>query len=69
MSNYDFYIYEGKLAVTLPLTFIHDTDDALVQVAVRYQACSDELGCFMPQTVTLQVPVQVQEHIDRPRQR
>ena len=65
----DFYIYEGKLTVTLPLTFIHDADDALVQVTVRYQACSDELGCFMPQTVTLQVPVQVQDHIDRPRQR
>jgi DsbC/DsbD-like thiol-disulfide interchange protein len=63
----DFYIYEGKLIVTLPLTFLHDADDALVQVAVRYQACSDELGCFMPQTVTLEVPVQVQDHIDRPR--
>lgn len=66
--NEEFYIYEGQLAVTLPLTFIHDTDDAMVQVAVRYQACSDE-GCFMPQTVTLEVPVQVQDHIDRPRQR
>ena len=65
----EFYIYEGKLAVTLPLTFIHDADDAMVQIAIRYQACSDELGCFMPQTVTLQVPVQVQDHIDRPRQR
>jgi hypothetical protein len=65
----EFYIYEGKLTVTLPLTFIHDADAAVVQVAVRYQACSDELGCFMPQTVTLQVPVQVQDHIDRPRQR
>lgn len=62
------YIYEGKLAVTVPLTFIHDADDAMVQVAVRYQACSDE-ECFIPQTVTLQVPVQVQDHIDRPRQR
>ena len=65
----DFYIYEGKLTVSLPLTFIHDADDTLVQVTVRYQACSDELGCFMPQTVTLQVPAQVQDHIDRPRQR
>jgi hypothetical protein len=41
----------------------------MVQVALRYQACSDELGCFMPQTVSLQVPVQVQDHVDRPRQR
>ncbi len=65
----EFYIYEGKVAVSLPLTFTHDADDTLLQVAVRYQACSDELGCFMPQTVTLQVPVQVQDHIDRPRQR
>jgi len=52
-----------------PLTFIHDAGDAMVQVLVRYQACSDELGCLMPKTVTLQVPVQVQDHIDRPRQR
>ncbi len=65
----EFYIYEGKVAVSLPLTFTHDADDTLLQVAVRYQACSAELGCFMPQTVTLQVPVQVQDHIDRPRQR
>ena len=65
----EFYIYEGKLAVTLPLTFTHDADNAVVQVTIRYQACSDELGCFMPQTVMLQVPVQVQDHIDRPWQR
>jgi DsbC/DsbD-like thiol-disulfide interchange protein len=65
----DFYIYEGKLAVSLPLTFTQDAHDAVVQVAVRYQACSDALGCFMPHTVSLQVPVQVQEHVDRPRQR
>ena len=65
----EFYIYEGKLTVTQPLTFIDDADDAMVQVVVRYQACSDALGCLMPQTVTLQVPVQVQDHVDRPRQR
>lgn len=64
-----FYTYEGKIAVTQPLTFIVDAADAVVEVVVRYQACSDELGCLMPQTVTLQVPVQVQDHIDRPRQR
>jgi DsbC/DsbD-like thiol-disulfide interchange protein len=65
----EFHIYEGTLAVTQPLTFIHDADDAMVQVVVRYQACSDELGCLMPQTLTLRMPVQVQDHIDRPRQR
>jgi Disulphide bond corrector protein DsbC/AhpC/TSA family len=65
----EFYIYEGKLTVTLPLTFTDDADDVTVQVTVRYQACSDELGCFMPQTVTLPVPVPVQDHVDRPRQR
>jgi len=65
----EFYIYEGRLTVTLPVTFVDDADDAIVQVVVRYQACNDELGCLIPQTVTLQVPVQVQDHIDRPRQR
>ena len=64
-----FYTYEGKIAVTQPLTFVADAADAVVEVVVRYQACSDELGCLMPQTVTLQVPVQVQDHVDRPRQR
>ena len=63
------YLYEGKLTVTLPLTFTDDADDVTVQVTVRYQAYSDALGCLMPQTVTLQVPVQVQDHVDRPRQR
>ena len=43
----DFYIYEGKLAVSLPPTFTQDEHDAVVQVAVRYQACSDKLGCFL----------------------
>jgi DsbC/DsbD-like thiol-disulfide interchange protein len=65
----EFHVYEGKLTVMQPLTFVDDRDDAMIEVAVRYQACSDELGCLMPQTVTLQVPVQVQDHIDRPRQR
>ena len=67
--NEEFYIYEGTLTVTVPLTFVDDADDAIVEVVVRYQACSDELGCLMPQTVTLQVPVRVQDHIDRPRQK
>jgi hypothetical protein len=64
-----FHVYEGKLTVMQPLTFVHDAEDAMVEVAVRYQACSDALGCLMPQTVTLQLPVQVQDHIDRPRQK
>lgn len=65
----DFYIFEGKLTVSVPLTFTQDEHDTVVQVAIRYQACSDALGCFMPQAVALQVPVQVQDHVDRPRQR
>ena len=65
----EFYIYEGRLSVTLPLTFVTDAADAMIELTVRYQACSDEAGCLMPQTVTLRVPVQVQDHIDRPRQK
>jgi peroxiredoxin len=65
----DFYIYEGTLTVAMPLTFSQAGDDTTVCVTVGYQACSDDLGCFMPQKVELRLPVQAEDHIDRPRQR
>ena len=65
----DFYIYEGALTVAMPLTFSQEGDDTTVRVTVRYQACSDDAGCFMPQKVELPLPVQAADHIDRPRQR
>jgi DsbC/DsbD-like thiol-disulfide interchange protein len=58
MEGFDeaFFIYEGALSVSIPLTFIAEVDATALEVKVRYQACSDR-GCFMPQTVELSLPV------------
>jgi DsbC/DsbD-like thiol-disulfide interchange protein len=58
MEGFDdaFFIYEGDLSVSIPLTFTAAVDAIAVEVKVRYQACGDQ-GCFMPQTVELSLPV------------
>jgi DsbC/DsbD-like thiol-disulfide interchange protein len=58
----DFYIYEGTLTVTIPLTFSQAVDDPIISLMVGYQACSDAAGCFMPQKMQLRLPVQPQNH-------
>jgi DsbC/DsbD-like thiol-disulfide interchange protein len=50
------FIYKGDLSVAIPLTFNAGVDATVLEVKVRYQACSDQ-GCFMPQTVELSLPV------------
>jgi len=58
MEGFDeaFFIYEGSLSVSIPLTVNAKGDDAALEVKVRYQACGDR-GCFTPQTVELNLPV------------
>jgi len=58
MEGFDeaFFIYEGSLSVSIPLTVKAKGDDSELEVKVRYQACGDR-GCFMPQTVELNLPV------------
>jgi DsbC/DsbD-like thiol-disulfide interchange protein len=58
----DFYIYEGALTVTIPLTFSQAVDDPTISLTVGYQACSDAAGCFMPQKMQLRLPVQPEDH-------
>ena len=58
----NFYIYEGTLTVTIPLTFSQAVADPIISLTVGYQACSDEAGCFMPQKIQLRVPVQAEDH-------
>jgi hypothetical protein len=64
----EFYIYEGNIKVTLPVTLTQEGDDQTLQVRVRYQACS-HMGCFAPQTITLELPVRAADHVERPRRR
>jgi len=58
MEGFDeaFFIYEGDLSVSIPLTCTAGVDATALEVKVRYQACSDR-GCFMPQTVDLSLPI------------
>ena len=63
-----FYIYEGSIRVTLPVTLTQEGDDQMLKVIVRYQACS-HVGCFAPRAITLELPVRAADHVERPRRR
>lgn len=62
----EFKVYEGKVAVSLPVTLTQEGDDQMLQVVVRYQACS-KTDCFLPNSIALQLPVRSADHIERPR--
>lgn len=53
----EFYIYEGTIQVTVPLTFAEASAASAVEVTVGYQACNDAVGCLMPQRITVHLPV------------
>lgn len=53
-----FFVYEGGVLVTLPLTFTErDAGDLVLHVTVRYQACS-ATDCLIPATLMVDLPVQ-----------
>ena len=62
----EFFVYEGTIKVSLPVTLTEEGGDQTLQVTVHYQACS-ETDCFAPQTLRLALPVQAADHIGRPR--
>jgi AhpC/TSA family/Disulphide bond corrector protein DsbC len=58
-----FVVYEGRVLVTLPVTFAkRDAGDQLLSVTVRYQACSTT-DCLMPAVVSLELPVKSEIHV------
>jgi DsbC/DsbD-like thiol-disulfide interchange protein len=64
----DLCVYEGKVTVSVPLTFTQEGDDQTVHVTIRHQACS-ATDCLRPSTITLSLSVQAAELIERPRRR
>jgi DsbC/DsbD-like thiol-disulfide interchange protein len=62
----EFFVYEGTIKVSLPVTLTEEGGDQTLQVTVHYQACR-ESECFAPQTLRLALPVQAADHIGRPR--
>jgi len=64
----EFFVYEGTIKVSLPVTLTEEGGDQTLQVTVHYQACS-ETDCFVPKTLGLELPVQAADHIERPRRK
>jgi hypothetical protein len=62
----ELFVYEGKVVVSLPLTFTHEGDDQTLHVTIRCQACSDA-ECLWPSTITLELPVRAADLVERPR--
>ncbi len=62
----EFFVYEGTLKVSLPVTLTEEGGDQTLQVTVHSHACS-ESACFVPKTLRLALPVQAADHIGRPR--
>jgi peroxiredoxin len=60
-----FLVYEGTVQVSLPLTFTVATDDQVLDVVVRYQACS-ATDCRLPGALRLRLPVSKLAHVERP---
>ena len=63
-----FYVYEGKVTVSLPVTLTQEGDHQMLQIMVCYQACSPT-DCFLPSAIALQLPVRSADHVERPRRR
>jgi peroxiredoxin len=59
-----FFVYEGNVQVTLPLTFLAATEDQTVEVVVRYQACS-ATECRMPEALRFRLPLTWLPHVER----
>lgn len=60
----EFFVYEGRVRLALPLTFAQRTGDQTVDVTLRYQACTTT-DCHIPSAVRLQLPVKAVSHIER----
>jgi hypothetical protein len=58
-----FVVHEGSVLVTVPVTFAkRDAGDQVLQVSVRYQACSTS-DCLMPASVSLELPVKAEAQV------
>jgi hypothetical protein len=64
----EFFVYEGTIKVSLPVTLTEEGGDQTLQVTVHYQACSDR-DCVVPTTTRLALPVHAADHIERPRRK
>lgn len=64
----EFFVYEDKVKVSLPVTLTEEGDDQTLQITMRYQTCSDT-DCFLPGATRVELPLQAADHVERPRRK
>jgi peroxiredoxin len=60
-----FHAYDGTVRLAVPLTFGLAAANQTIEATIRYQACS-ATDCRPPASLTIQLPVQVLNHVERP---
>ena len=58
-----FFVYDGKVSVTMPVVFTRNVGDQTLHVEVRFQACSTD-QCQRPNGVSLALPVRAEKHVE-----
>jgi DsbC/DsbD-like thiol-disulfide interchange protein len=59
-----FLVHEGRVRFSRPLTFLDRIGDPTIEVTVRYQACTAS-DCLPPAALRLELPIRVQNHVER----
>jgi DsbC/DsbD-like thiol-disulfide interchange protein len=60
------FVYEGRVTLARPLTFLDRADDLTIAATLRYQVCSDT-DCFPPGSLELRLPLRVENHVESNR--
>jgi DsbC/DsbD-like thiol-disulfide interchange protein len=58
-----FFVYDGKVSVAVPILFTKNVSDQTLHVEVRFQACSSD-QCQRPNGVRLDLRIQAEKHVD-----
>ena len=63
----EFAVYEGRVRVSVPLTFmVVDGGPLEIALSVSFQACS-ETDCKLPQSTRLVLPITEEPLVERPQ--
>ncbi len=66
--NEEFWVHQGKVRGTLPLTFAMapGRGDVVIRITVNYQTCN-ESTCFLPGSVSFELPIKEIELVEAPK--
>jgi DsbC/DsbD-like thiol-disulfide interchange protein len=58
-----FFVYDGKVTVAVPVVFTRNVGDQTLHVEVRFQACSADQR-QRPNRLSLDLPVRAEKHVE-----